>query len=57
MGNGVSRKNAFEIYWALKLHKSTDNKMKRKSSIKLPLTALKNVFVQGFGSAGCPENK
>jgi hypothetical protein len=31
--------------------------MKRKSSIKLPLIALKNVFVQGFGSAGCPENK
>ena len=34
---------------------STDSKMKRKSSIKPPLTALKNVFVQGFGSAGCPE--
>ena len=26
-----------------------------KTSIKPPLTALKNVFVQGFGSAGCPE--
>jgi hypothetical protein len=29
--------------------------MKIKSSIKAPLTALKNVFVQGSGSAGCPE--
>ena len=29
--------------------------MKIESSIKPPLTALKNVFVQGSGSAGCPE--
>ena len=35
--------------------KLTNSKMKIKSSIKPPLTALKNVFVQGSGSAGCPE--
>ena len=34
---------------------STNSKMKIESSIKPPLTALKNVFVQGSGSAGCPE--
>ena len=30
-------------------------RIEQKTSIKPPLTALKNVFVQGFGSAGCPE--